>query len=175
MDNHIVGPPKLYIDTNHLVNIARLRSGERCDFREAYAFIDECITSRHFGVVFSDFAALEWIAGRATEQSAQEIAAVVDSAKLQYRLEGDAFVYTSEVLAECSRQNANIRVPALPVLQVRIPDGTVHSSLGMLAQEVPGFLQDDDRPAHLQGEIPPAEVPVLPAAKYVAGAVRFKE
>jgi len=62
-------PPKLYIDTNHLINIADLRHNRplRWGSPDAYAFVDRCIR-QHFGIILNPHAALEWVEGKATKK-----------------------------------------------------------------------------------------------------------
>ena len=48
-----------------------------------------------------------------------EIAAVVDSAKLQYEVEADHFVYLHEVLTEVRRIAPDIKLPEFEVFYVK--------------------------------------------------------
>ena len=98
METSILEAPKLYLDTCHLINIAKVRRSDISvpeNRRSAYSQIDECIRSRHFGLIFNPAAPLEWVDGGATLETALEIADVVDSAKLQYEIEMDKIVLAS--------------------------------------------------------------------------------
>ena len=90
-------PPKIYLDTNHLINITRARKSVSPD--SAYSIIDRLLRSGRIGIIFSPAVALDWVAGDATIESAKEIAEVVDSAQLQYEIEPDSIVFLHEILA----------------------------------------------------------------------------
>jgi len=139
-------PPRIYLDTNHLINIARVRKGEEPQpawSKDNYCYIDKCIKS--YGcLVFNPYAALEWVEGNATIDSARGIAAVVDSAKVKYMIDADYIVYTSEVIELCRKKDPNIHVPDLPpVLQNISDNGTFRSALGILVSQVPDYLEKD--------------------------------
>jgi len=127
-------PPKIYLDTNHLINITKVRIGQApqpSDGQENYRRIDEYLKS-YCALIFNPYAALEWVERNATIESAREIAAVVDSAKLKYMLEVDYLVYTLEVLAQCRKQDPNINVPDLPILQKLSDKESFFSVLGYM-------------------------------------------
>lgn len=105
-------PPKIYLDTNHLINIAKIRKGEKLQEGQSegeYNCLDGLIRS-YCGLIFNLAALLEWVEGGATVESAREITAVVDSANLKYLFEADYLVYTREVLDKCHEQNPDIQV-----------------------------------------------------------------
>ena len=172
----IVRPPRVYLDTNHLINIAGVRKGRGPrdgGERRAYAFIDQCIR-QYFGVVFNPAAPLDWVDGNATRDSAMEIAAVIDSAKLQYEIEEDRFVWTAEILNQCHVQDPRIVVPELEVLHLRTPGGSIRSPL-LVLRSVPGYLSDEqlgDNRAKLSTL--PDRIPVCSARDHVEYAFRFK-
>lgn len=139
-------PPRIYLDTNHLINIARVRKGEEPQpawSKDNYCYIDKCIKS--YGcLVFNPYAALEWVEGNATIDSARGIAAVVDSAKVKYMIDADYLVYTSEVIELCRKKDPNIHVPDIPpVLQNISDNSTFRSALGILVDQVPDYLEKD--------------------------------
>lgn len=154
MGKLIFEPPKIYIDTGHLINIANLRHGKRLPPKQSvktYEFIDDCIMNRHFGIIYYPAAAMEWISGGATSESAAEIAAVIDSAKLKYQLlETDTAVYQSEVLQECHRRNPDIEILNLPILQQLIPGESVTLAIGILANAVPGYIEEKYLPPYVE-------------------------
>ncbi len=90
----------------------------------------------------------------ATRERAAQIAAVVDSAKLKYTLEMDTFIYTREVLDGCHMQNTNIKVPDFPVFQKLSENGELIAALGVLATEVPDYLEKDEIRRMHGAEIP---------------------
>jgi hypothetical protein len=145
----IVRPPRLFLDTNHLINIARLRKGKslpRGQSPEAYSLIDQRI-AEHFGMVFLPSAALDWVDGNATEDSAREIAQVLDSAKLRYLFESDTSVYLREVLDECHRLHPELNVPQFDVLHL-VSDGEDYEPSELkLATRVPDYLSKDAQQA----------------------------
>jgi len=147
METLVLQSPKLYLDTNHLINIARVRkSGSLVSegYREAYSLIDDCIRTRHFGLIFNPLATMEWVDGNATLESANEIADVIDSAALQYELEAHSFLYLHEVLRELKRLDPSLSLPEYEILHVRDCGKTVKSALLVLAEVVPGYFDKGD-------------------------------
>lgn len=148
----IVQPPKLFLDTNHLINIAKVRRGRPLppgQSPDAYSFIDQCI-SRHYGVVFLQSAPLDWVDGNSTESSAREIAQVIDSARLKYLLEPDYIVYLSEVLSECQRQRSELNLPQLRVLHVVSDNGSYEPAHLKVMRLVPDYFPDRARESLMQ-------------------------
>jgi len=170
-------PPKIYLDANHLINIVRVRKGETLpqgQSADEYRCIEKYLRS-YCGLIFNLSAALEWVEGRATAESAREIAAVVDSAKLKYILEADYLVYTREALDQCRDQNPNIRVPDFPVLQNLSDSSTLSSALGILISQVPDYLEDNRR-AQVEERMPfPTKVPVFSAQQWAENTLNWKQ
>lgn len=136
-------PPKIYLDTNHLINITRVRKCQGVQLgqsHEEYRRIDECIKS-YCGLIFNPVATMDWVGGRATLQDISEIAAVIDSANLKYTMpESDHFVYTYEVLEQCRKQDPSIQVPDLPPILQNISDNnTIRSPFGILVNQVQDY------------------------------------
>jgi len=174
--NIIQRPPKIYLDTNHLINIANVRRGQELSTRqseEAYRCINEGIRS-YCGLIFNPYAALEWVEGKATPESAAQIAAVVDSAKLKYMIEADTFVFTREVLDECRRHNTGIKVPDFPALQNLSDNDELISVIGVLATQVPGYLDKEQIERVPKGGIP-TKVPAYPVQEWVKQTFLWKE
>jgi hypothetical protein len=141
MPELIATPPKLYLDTGHIVNLARLRKGNlRADQTEAYGELNGLIRERHVGIIFNAAAPLEWVDGNATEDSARELARVIQSARLHYCFSGDQFAYLQEVLVECKRISPFLTVPDLPILQPMVQGQPIRAHLGYLAKRVPGYI-----------------------------------
>jgi len=86
----ILLPPKIYLDTNHLVEIVRARKSRS---RSVYSVIHSHLRTGNLGIIFNTAAPLEWVDGNATLDSAKELAAVLDTAPLQYEIEQDSFVF----------------------------------------------------------------------------------
>jgi hypothetical protein len=99
--------------------------------------------------------------------SASEIAAVVDSAKLKYVLEGDTFIYTREILDQCHQQDQNIRVPNFPILQNLSDNSTLSTALGILASQIPDYLEENQRKRAQQKGGIPDKIPVFSARGWV--------
>ncbi len=145
--SQILAPPKVYLDTGHLINIARLRRGEpipNASLRDAYTTLDSYIVKKHFGLIYNPAAPLDWVDGKATFASASEIADVIQSAKLQYYFIGDPFIYTAEVFQELNRIAPTVTVPTLAILQPILPNEEIAVALGVLAKLVPNFLTTKD-------------------------------
>jgi len=170
----ILQPPKIYLDTCHLIMIARLRKGQLGDAKNenAYRFLDECLRNRHFGLLFSPQISLEWVDGDATLESALEIAAVIDSAELQYEVEADHFVFLYEVLAELRKIDPNLKLPNFEVLYARILGSEAIRPLGVLANEVPEYFDDGELTNELS-EIAKS-IPFTSVASCVRHAFEFK-
>ena len=170
----ILKPLKLYLDTNHLINIAKVRKGTSIpdEVRPAYLAIDECIRNRHVGVIFEPAMTLEWVDGNATLESAYEIADVIESAKLQYEIEIDTFVYLHEVLCELKRLDSSLCLPEYEIMHVRIADKSVRRALGVLRSSVPEFFDEGEL---LPGsESLPIDVPFSPVRWHVERSWKFK-
>jgi hypothetical protein len=138
----IVRPPKLFLDTNHLINIAKLRKSQSLPPQQsfdAYSLIDQCI-AQHFGLVFLQAASLDWVDGDATEDSAREIAQVLDSAKLQYLFESDTLVYLREILDECHRLHPGLNVPDFNILHLLSDGGSYEPAELKIADLVPDYF-----------------------------------
>ena len=116
----IILPPKLYLDTNHLINISIIHKGLSLGssekYRKNYIFINRCIQEAKCALVFNFHAPLEWVKGRATEESALQLAAIFDKAECLYQAESDTYIYASEVLEECKRVDPSVSFPELPIL-----------------------------------------------------------
>ena len=166
-------PPKVYLDTNHLINVSKVRKGQRLqtsETEENYRHIDEYLKS-YCALIFNPVATMDWVGGKATQQSIREIAAVIDSAKLKCTIpESDHLVYTYEVLEQCHKQNPSMRVPDLPPIFQNISDNcAIRSSLAILARDVPDYLEEgQNEKIREQGGLP-TEIPVLSAGEWVKG------
>lgn len=142
-------PPRIYLDTNHLVYIAKVRKGQKLPQGQSegdYRQLDEYIKS-YCGLIFNPAAPMDWIDNKATKQRASSLAAVIDSAKLKYIMpETDGLVYTYEVLKQCQAQDSSIRVPDLPPIPQKISNNsTIRSPLGILINQVPDYLDKELR------------------------------
>jgi len=179
MDNEkiIQRPPRIYLDTNHLINIAKVRKGNKpqpASSEEDYRNIDKFIKSCGC-LIFNPYAALEWVEGRATIDSAREIAAVVDSAKVKYELEADYIVYTREILDQCHQQGQDIRIPDFPILQKLSDNKSISSVPGILATKVPDYLEEDKLEQFKQDGKIPIDIPVVSVREWVEETLNWKE
>ncbi len=134
----ILLPPKIYLDTNHLIETTKARKSVSTN---AYSLIDKHLQEGLFGIVFNPAAPLDWVDGKATIKSAKEIAEVVDSARLQYEIEKDSFVFLHEIQAELRRIEPGIRLPDFGVLLLRDFRRAVRRPLPVLKNLVPGFFE----------------------------------
>jgi hypothetical protein len=161
-----------------LINIARLRKGDSLppgQSLEAYSFIDQCIT-QHFGVVFLQCATLDWVDGNATEDSAREIAQVLDSAKLRYLFESDTSVYLREVLDECQRLHPELNVPQFDILHLASDGEDYEPSELKIATRVPDYLSEDAQQAFAGLiELGVTHVPNPSVQAHAKEAIRWKQ
>jgi len=171
MSHIIKTPPKIYLDTNHLVYITKVRKGEKLPkglSEKDYNCLDEYIKSC-CGFIFNPVQTMDWINGKATTQSISEIAAVIDSANLKYTMPTEVFgVCTQEILYQCKKQNSGILTPDLPPILQNISDNcTFRSSLVILTNQVPGYTKvEQPEVIKKQGGFP-EEIPVSTAAEWV--------
>ena len=110
----------------------------------SYSSIDGYLRSGCFGIIFSPAAPFDWVDGKATIESAKEIAEVVDSARLQYEIEKDSFVFLHEIQAELRRLERDIRLPNFDVLFLRDISKAVPRALPVLKNIVPGFFDEGE-------------------------------
>ena len=139
----IISPPKLYLDTNHLVNISKIHRGLSLGssekYRDNYIFINKCIQEATCALVFNFHATLEWVEGKATEESALQLASIFDKAECVYQLETDTFIYASEVLKECKRVDSSVSFPELPILHYLQKGSQYTPAETIIAQRVPDY------------------------------------
>jgi predicted nucleic acid-binding protein len=161
----ILLPPKIYLDTNHLIEITKVRKSVS---PTAYSFIDEHLRAGHFGIIFSPAAALDWVDGKATIESAKEIAEVVDSAQLQYEIDADSIVFLHQIVAELRRIEPGIRLPDFDVFLVRDFSKTAPRAIPVLKNTVPGFFEPGEL---LEPDAErPNEIPFFTAREHVERA-----
>lgn len=165
----ILQPPKIYLDTNHLIKITRDRKSVS---PSAYSFIDEHLRRGSIGIIFSPAAPLDWVDGDATIESAKEIAQVVDSAGLQYEIEKDSLVFLHEIQAELCRIEPGIRLPVFDALLLRDLSKAVPRALPILKNAVPGFFEPGEL-LHPDAE-QPNEITFGTAAEHAECAYRCK-
>jgi len=174
----IIEPPMFFLDTNHLINIANLRKRKPLpagQSPEAYSLIDQCI-GRHFGVVFLEAAALDWVDGKATEDSAREIAQVLDSAKLLYLFEFDTWVYLREVLDECVRLHRDLRVPQYDIFHLLSDGGSYEPALLKIARCIPNDISESAQASFAAViESGVTQIPVVSVRQHVIGALLWKK
>jgi len=169
-------PPKLYLDTNHLINIARIRGGDSLGssekYRHDYIFIYKCIRDAACAIVFNFFSPLEWIEGEATEESALQLASIFDTAECIYQLEADVFIYLSEVLDECRRLNSKITLPLFSPWMYLQKDSQYTPAHTVIAKHIPDYHFGSP-----SGKTPvfPDHVPVLPIAEHVREVVQWQK
>ena len=144
----IITPPKLYLDTNHLCSITKVRSGRHSvlppKFQDAYAVLNSLIVQGRVGLIFQMMAALEWVGGDATLDSAYEIADVFETAPLSYQVEGDTFVFTAELLNECHRLQPFLKVPQFDVFWSRGASTVIQPAIFVLSKVAPDVFHLSD-------------------------------
>ncbi|MHC4166778.1 MAG: hypothetical protein ACYSWQ_07465 [Planctomycetota bacterium] len=169
----IARPPKVYLDTCHLIIIADMRKGKKLppgQSEDCYRRLDGYIRS-YCGLIFNPVATMDWVGGRATQESIGEIAVVVNSANLKYvALDADFFVYTREILDQCCKQDTNITTPDLPpVLQNMSDNNTIRSPVGILANQVPDYFSKElNERTQIDGGLP-TEEPVFTVQEWAKG------
>ena len=126
-------PPLIHLDTNHLINIARMRNSKSLDsaeqHREAYKTISDWILGGTCSLTFYPVLLIEWLDGCANDQNAEEIAAVLDSAQNLVRVEMSFFTFKLEILAAVRQRFPQLPVRSVPILQ---PMGTCENAVNAL-------------------------------------------
>ncbi len=170
----IILPPKLYLDTNHIVQVSKIHRGLPLGssemYRDDYIYINKCIQEAATALIFNFHAPLEWVEGKATEKSALQLASIFDKAECIYQLESDTFIYLSEVLEECKRLDASVVFPKLPILHY-LQKGSqytpAHSTISKLVSDYNfGSIDKSTFPDH---------VPVVSISEHVIETLRWKE
>src|SRR5262249_31843848 len=104
--------------------------------------------------------------------SAMEIAGIVESAGVQYQLEGDTFVYLYELLREIERCRPELSLPNYSHFYLREADLDVESAISVLLEEAPEFFETGDL---LPSAVDlPRRIPIGEICEYIAGAWRLK-
>lgn len=170
----ITVPPKLYLDTCHLVNITRIREGSSLGssekYRKDYVYITKCIRDGMCTLVFNPYAPLEWVEGKATEESALQIAKIFDQAKCIYQSEADTHIYASELLMQCKKIDPVISFPDLHVMHYLERSGSYTPVHTIIAQNVPDYdFGQKDRSKF------PDKVPVVSISEHVIESFRLAE
>ncbi|MFN0017003.1 MAG: hypothetical protein ACKVP0_02020 [Pirellulaceae bacterium] len=165
----ILLPPKIYLDTNHLINITKAR---QCASTSAYSTLDGYLRSGCVGIIFSPAAALDWVDGNATVETAKKLAEVVDSARLQYEIEKDSIVFLHEIQAELRRLEPTILLPDFDVFFLRHATEAARTALPVLKSNVPGFFEPGEL-LHPDVE-QPNDIEFATAAEYVERAYACK-
>lgn len=174
---HIITPPKLYLDTGHLINIVQVRRGKNLSQGlddSAYSSLDDCI-KQYIGLVFSPAAPLEWVDGNATIESAYEIAAVIDSAQFSYLLEYDTCIYLAELLEECKRKDPTIAILDLPKIHKWGHGETFKLANEVIAAEIPNYFSESELTPDENAGAKWTWAPAPSARAYVERAFQFRQ
>lgn len=170
----ITPPPKLYLDTNRLINISKIHRGLSLDssekYRKSYIFINKCIQEATCALIFNFSAPLEWVEGMATEESASHLARIFDKAECLYQAESDTSIYASEVLEECKRVDPSVSFPELPVLSYLQKGSQYTSAQTIIARHVPDYdFGSTDKSSF------PDHVPVVSISTHVTETLLWKK
>jgi len=170
----IILPPKLYLDTNHLINISIIHKGLSLGssekYRKNYIFINRCIQEAKCALVFNFHAPLEWVKGRATEESALQLATIFDKAECLYQAESDTYIYASEVLEECKRVDPSVSFPELPILHYLQKGSQYTPAQTIIEQHVPDYdFGSTDKSSF------PDHVPVVSISTHVIETLRWSK
>ena len=146
-----------------MIYIATVRKGQKLpegQSEDVYKRLDKFIRS-YCGLIFNPVATMDWVNGNATMQSVSSLAEVIDSAFLRYIMpEPNNLVFTYEILKQCQERDLKIQVLDLPPIPQTISDNSsIRSPLGILVNQVPGYL-DKEQAEKIRkvGEFP-TEVP----------------
>lgn len=179
METQVLAPPIIYLDTCHLIQIARLRKGAEIpeNSEDAYKRLDDCLRQKHFGVVFYPSAALEWVDGDATLDTAFELADIIETASLQYEIESDFHVYLYEVLKELKRISPNLSVPDFEVWGVRQRGSGLKRPIPVLLKKVPAYFEEGLARGLVseEGVALPDYIPFDSVREFVKSAHNFKQ
>ena len=130
--SEVIRPMRAFFDTNHLVNLHRVRSGgslaasEGTERHEAYLILAELIGSGRLLPLFFESQSYEWIHGK-PESLKTQIASVLDSAPSVLSMLPDPEVFLVEGLNEAKRIDPNIDYPGFEIVEQL----GGHNSLGL--------------------------------------------
>lgn len=111
--SEIAQPLHLFLDTNHVINIGRIRAGGELRGKPdparvaAYRQIGEWIKTGLFIPLFCETMAFEWMRME-SDAAAMRAAAVLDSAICVKKVLPDPLVYIVEAMNECKRMEPSI-------------------------------------------------------------------
>ncbi len=117
----VIRPLRLFLDTNHLVNLTHLRQGRtlrgvHLDERaEAYRTIDEWMLTGRCVPVFCETMAYEWVRQKDPNAPGQ-IAAIFDTAMCAKRVLADPLIFIVEAMKECQRVAPGLGFPNCEVV-----------------------------------------------------------
>lgn len=126
--DRFIRPRRLFLDTNHLVNMAHLREGRALrggqDERRvaAYRTLDEWIMTGKCIPLFYEPMSYEWIR-QGSADGAYRIAAVLDSAVAILRVLPDPLIFVVEALNEAQRIEPRLGFPCFDVVRALAIDG----------------------------------------------------
>ncbi len=170
----IASPPKLYLDTNHLVNIARIQNNESLGsaekYRENYVFIKRCMREGLCTIIFNFYAPLEWGEGKATEETVTQIADIFDQSKCIYQLEEDTNIYISEIMKHSKNLYPLICFPDIPIMHYLKKGGSYTPAITIIAKNV-----SDYNFGQVDGNRFPDDVPVVTIREHVIKSLQWRE
>jgi len=166
--------PKIYLDTNHLINISRVNIGASLGsaekYREDYIYINKCIQEAKCAIVFNLSSPLEWVEGNATEQTARQIASIFDKAECIYQAAADTIIYAVETLKECKRIEPSISFPEILELQYLERGSYYTSAEAIIQQHVPSYSFGTIKKPNF-----PKNVPVMSIKDHAIEALRWSK
>jgi hypothetical protein len=171
-------PPMVYLDTNHLINISRLRAGAISSIAhvDSYRQLDLLIRQGRVAIVFSQAAPLDWVDKRADKQSAERIAAIVDSAQVVYVYENDYCLLVAEAIGQLRILRPDIDWPQLPKLQAYRVGHSVVSVSNQVQRLIPiHWAMLSGNKSYSDENNLPAEYPAVSARDMSAMAIRFRD
>jgi hypothetical protein len=109
--------PLLYLDTNHIIEIVRLRRGRSHQSmvrQDAYRRISQAVTGGYCRVLFNPASCMEWVDGNRPEKPWEELGEFFESAKLVAEVEVGV-AYTIELIERTREviQGFEFRLPAI--------------------------------------------------------------
>lgn len=152
---HIVRPPTLYLDTNHLIFLDQLGRNESVSLPEtrvqAYRklrtwWVNGRVTLAAYQAMF-----LEWVEGCPNDRNAQRLLRVLESAENVRLVEADRVTYKVEAIRELQRQSLEFPLHFVDIVRERDATSTPLGELLKFDPELIEMARDSgEQPANLQ-------------------------
>ncbi len=115
-------PARVFIDTNHLIYMAKIAAGQSLPpdlerRRLAYLSLTKMIHRGQITPLFYEVQAWEWLRDNPSLARAKKLAALLDASPQLMMVESDPTVFAAELLTEVGRLFPHLGIPDLPLVR----------------------------------------------------------